>query len=60
MNGDNFEPMAYWELLAPDKDDVVQDELNDVYGYQPHAPISSVAAIGDNPNASATKLNYKE
>ena len=55
MNGDNFEPMAYWELLAPDKDDVVQYELNDVYGYQPHAPISSVAAIGENPNASATK-----
>ena len=23
--GDNFEPMAHWELLAPDEDDVVQN-----------------------------------
>ena len=25
MTGDNFEPMAHWELLAPEEDDVVQD-----------------------------------
>ena len=46
MAGDNFEPMAYLGLLAPDKDYAVQDEFNDVDGYQLRAPTASGVASG--------------
>ena len=55
MDGDNFELMVHWELLSHDEDAVVQVELNDVYGYQVYAPITSSAASEDNPNSSDTK-----
>ena len=41
MARDNFEPMTYCKLLAPDGDDLFQYEFNDVYGYQLRAPIAS-------------------
>ena len=42
MAGGNFEPMEHWELLATDKDDLVQYVLNDVDGCQLRVTIVKV------------------
>ena len=55
IDGDNFEPMAHWKLLAPGKEGVSQDELNNVDGYHLRAAIESGSANGENKKASATK-----
>ena len=44
MAGENFEPMAHWELLTPDTNLVVEENLRDSDGYEFYAPIASGAA----------------
>ena len=58
MAGDAFAPTAYWELVTPDEDAAVQDELIDTDGVQLHTPIALGAARGENSNLAATKRNY--
>ena len=60
MTGENFDPMAHWELLTPDWDELIYDELRDRDGYNFYAPIASGEARKEDHGAHAPKLNYKE
>ena len=44
MAGENLELSAHWEILTPDGNSIIRDELNDSDGYQFNAPIASGAA----------------
>ena len=57
MAGENFEPMAHWELLIPDSSSVVSDNLRDSDGHQFYAPIASGAAREEPSSGHALKMN---
>ena len=60
MAGENFEPTAHWELLTPDWNELIYDELKDKDGYNFYAPTASGDARQENCHVHAPKLNYKE
>ena len=60
MAGENFEPMAHWELLTPDTNSVVEENLRDSDGYEFYAPIASGAARAEPSSGHALKMNYRE
>ena len=52
--------MAHWELLTPDRDKSIYDELRDKDGHKFSVPIASTDARQEDHNAHTPKLNYKD
>ena len=52
--------MAHWDLLTPDIDLVVDENLGDSDGYKFYAPIASGKAIEESISGHALKMNYWE
>ena len=59
MTGPAFASTDYWYMLDPDNKVIVEDELQDTYGYQFRPPLSGLPANEDTTQR-APKKNYKK
>ena len=59
MAGAGFQPTAHWEILTPEDNSVVQDKLENTYGFKLYPPIAYVATREENTNLSAMEQNHQ-